>query len=99
MAATDSSRIASGLHTGILAALCSSTRGGGCTGPMSRTRRNQALSGRGRLQEVLGEALQHAAGLVDRDFLVAVQAAGHRHFDTLAIPALDDQGQLGARVE
>jgi hypothetical protein len=36
-------------------------------------------------QEVLGKALQHAARLVDRHFFGGVQAAGHRHFDTLAI--------------
>ena len=56
-----------------------------------------APSGAGRLQEVLGEALQYAAGFVDGDFLVAVQAAGHRHFEPLPVAPVDDQGRVGAR--
>ena len=34
-----------------------------------------SLRGADRFEKVLREALQHAAGLVDRHFLVAVQAA------------------------
>ena len=56
------------------------------------------LNGNRRLfEEVLSEALQHAASLVDRHFFGGVEAAGHRHVDAFAVLAMDHQRQVGAR--
>jgi hypothetical protein len=41
----------------------------------------QAL--RRRFEEVLREALQHAARLVDRHLFGRIEAAGHRHFGSV----------------
>mmetsp|Transcript_26275 Transcript_26275/g.62209 ORF Transcript_26275/g.62209 Transcript_26275/m.62209 type:complete len:395 (+) Transcript_26275:4406-5590(+) len=48
-------------------------------------------------QEVLREALQHAAGFVDRDFLGGVQPALHRHGGGLAVLVANAQRQDGPR--
>src|SRR5690606_11642275 len=70
--------------------------------PLSPTplpQRERGYSGSGGLaglQEVLGEALQDAAGLVDRDLFVGIQAAAYRHLDTLAVAAGHHQGEGGA---
>ena len=52
---------------------------------------------RGRLEEVAGEALQHATRFVDRHFFGGVEPARHRHVDTFAIPAVNDQREFRAR--
>ena len=52
----------------------------------------------GGFQEVLGEALQHAAGFIDRDFFGGIETAGHRYFDAFAVLAMDDQGEVRARA-
>src|SRR3546814_8961806 len=44
------------------------------------------------------DLLQHATGFVDRHFFVGVEPAGHRHFDRLAVLAMNDQRQRRARL-
>src|SRR5262245_50151440 len=62
--------------------------------PMRRT----MLSGRLRgLEEIVGEALQHATGFVDRHFFRGIQAAGHRHVDAFTIATVDHQRERRAR--
>nr|GEU28025.1 hypothetical protein [Tanacetum cinerariifolium] len=52
---------------------------------------------RGRRQEVLGEALQHAARFVDRYFFGRIEPADHGHLHPLAGAAPDHQREHGAR--
>src|SRR3546814_8441036 len=48
-------------------------------------------------EEVLGETLQHAAGLVDADFRRRIEAAGDRSAGFFTALVMNDQRQVAAR--
>ena len=52
--------------------------------------------GPGGREEVLREALQHAAGVVDGGLFGGVEATGHRHLEPLAIATMNHQRERRA---
>ena len=53
---------------------------------------------RGRRREVLGEALQHAARLIDRDLLGGCRGGRSWALDHFAAATADHQSEIGARL-